>query len=51
MHLLVDSKLWYRHPPAGFTVRIRLVVNENDSFDFQVLLRLRARVLSHDVTR
>ena len=50
-HLLVDSKLWHWHPPAGSTSRIRLVVNEDGSFDFQVLLRSMRVILSHDVTR
>ena len=35
----MDSKLWHWHPPAGSTSRIRLVVDENGGFDFQVLLR------------
>ena len=38
-HLLVDSQRWHWHPPAGSTSRIRLVVSEDGSFDFQVLLR------------
>lgn len=40
-HIVVTSKLCHFHPPAGIISRARLVVHEDGSFEFQVLLQCK----------
>ena len=45
-HVMVGSKVCHWHPPAGSISRSKIVVHEDGSFYFQVLLR--ARVTSYE---
>ena len=37
-HVIVTSKLCHLHPPAGIVSRARILVSEDGTFHFQVLL-------------
>ena len=40
-HLLVSCKVYHWHPPAGSISRKRLVVQEDNSFSFQVIFHCK----------